>query len=137
MKATEIKAFIWLASLLGLGYFHQQIFALTVEPQAREAFSASLSTQVNDKGILLPIEPESALEFEKKETVQPVSKISINKAGVKELTQIKGIGPKIAEKIINYRTANGPFRKGSDLLKVKGIGKAKLKTLLMRITFEE
>lgn len=36
-------------------------------------------------------------------------KININTATAEELTQLKRIGPKYAEKIIRYREANGPF----------------------------
>lgn len=49
------------------------------------------------------------------------SKININKATADELTILKGIGPKIAEKIVDYRK-NNPFVEPEDLMNVKGIG---------------
>jgi len=58
-----------------------------------------------------------------------VSKIDINNADISALAQIKGIGEKIAQRIIDYRTANGSFSKIEDLLNVKGIGEKTLEKI--------
>ena len=52
--------------------------------------------------------------------------VNINTANATQLTQLPGVGPAIAQKIIDYRTANGPFASVDDLTKVPGIGAAKL-----------
>lgn len=52
--------------------------------------------------------------------------VNINTANATQLTQLPGVGPAIAQKIIDYRTANGPFSSVDDLTKVPGIGAAKL-----------
>lgn len=52
--------------------------------------------------------------------------VNINTANAAQLTQLPGVGPAIAQKIIDYRTANGPFSSIDDLTKVPGIGAAKL-----------
>lgn len=49
-------------------------------------------------------------------------KININKATVKELTKLKQVGVKVAEKIVEFREKNGPFKKPEDIMKVPGIG---------------
>ncbi|MGH7354684.1 MAG: ComEA family DNA-binding protein [Candidatus Rokuibacteriota bacterium] len=49
-------------------------------------------------------------------------KVNINSASVKELTTLEGVGPKLAERIVEYRDAHGPFRKAEDLRKVEGVG---------------
>jgi len=51
-----------------------------------------------------------------------VAKININTASVDELTQLKYIGPELAERIVKYRTEHGPFEQVEDITKVKGIG---------------
>ncbi|MGN0711416.1 MAG: helix-hairpin-helix domain-containing protein [Anaerovoracaceae bacterium] len=53
---------------------------------------------------------------------QSDSIININTADSSELQKITGIGPAMAEKIINYRTENGSFSRIEDLMKVSGIG---------------
>jgi len=50
------------------------------------------------------------------------AKININTAGVKELMSLSGIGHKVAERIVEYREAHGPFKKPEDLKKVEGVG---------------
>lgn len=53
---------------------------------------------------------------------QETGKININKASAEEIVQLKGIGPKYAERIVQYRNDNGPFGSPEDILKVPGIG---------------
>jgi competence protein ComEA len=50
------------------------------------------------------------------------AKIDINKASAEELTQLKGIGPSLAAKIVEYRDKNGPFKNPEDITMVSGIG---------------
>ena len=57
-------------------------------------------------------------------TVGSEAKVNINTAGVKELATLDGIRPKVAERIVAYREAHGPFKKPEDLRKVDGVGKA-------------
>jgi comEA protein len=56
-------------------------------------------------------------------------RVNINTAGFAELTRLPGIGPAMAERIINYRQENGPFRRVEDIVKVRGIGPARLEQL--------
>lgn len=55
-----------------------------------------------------------------------LDKIDINTASCEQLTRLKGVGPKTAEKIIEYRETNGMFKSPEDITQVPGIG---LKTL--------
>ena len=48
--------------------------------------------------------------------------VNINTAGLGELETITGVGPAIAQNIINYRNDNGPFKKLEDLINVNRIG---------------
>lgn len=49
-------------------------------------------------------------------------KLPINEADKEALTTVKGIGPKLADSILQHRLAYGPFKEGADLLKISGIG---------------
>jgi competence protein ComEA len=50
--------------------------------------------------------------------------LNINTASAADLDGLPGIGQAIAQRIVEYRTANGPFQTIDDLQKVKGIGPA-------------
>jgi len=50
------------------------------------------------------------------------AKVNINTASVEELTQLKRVGQKYAEKIVAFREANGPFKSADELVNVPGIG---------------
>jgi competence protein ComEA len=52
--------------------------------------------------------------------------IPLNRADATQLQDLPGVGPVLAERIIAYREANGPFQTVEDLLEVPGIGEAKL-----------
>lgn len=65
-----------------------------------------------------------------------VTKININKASVDELAQLKYIGPKFAERIVQYRTEHGPFERVEDIMKVRGIGQTALDANKDIITLE-
>lgn len=61
-------------------------------------------------------------------------KVSINAAGKGELEKLPGIGPVLAQRIVEYRQAHGPFRDLGDLKKVTGIGDSKFNQIKDKIT---
>lgn len=48
--------------------------------------------------------------------------VNINTASVKELMKLEGVGRQVAQKIVEYRVAHGPFKKPEELRKVEGVG---------------
>lgn len=66
----------------------------------------------------------------------PKTKIEINSADSATLTQIRGIGPTFARRIINYRTRLGGFRNTTQLLQIKGIDSLKLQELTPQIKLD-
>ena len=70
----------------------------------------------------------------KKQLPEVKKLVNINTAGLRELIKIKGIGPKMAERIIDYRETNGPFFYIEDIQEVKGIGPKKFEAVKKWIT---
>lgn len=55
--------------------------------------------------------------------------LSVNRADAASLQGLPGVGPVLAERIVAFREANGPFGVVEDLLQVPGIGEAKLASI--------
>lgn len=64
------------------------------------------------------------------------TKINLNKATITELDTLAGIGPALAQRIIDWRDANGGFEVIEDIKKVKGIGDSVYEGLKNQITIE-
>jgi len=60
-----------------------------------------------------------------RDRIEKAAIVNINSATQKELTTLKGIGPVLADRVIEYRKRHGYFAQKEDLQKVKGIGGAK------------
>ena len=71
-------------------------------------------------------EPKKSSGSSEKKVTFPVN---INTASKKELDALPGIGEVLAQRIIDYRSANGLFSTVDDLTKVKGIGAKTLEKL--------
>ena len=63
--------------------------------------------------------------------------LNINTATAGQLETLDGIGQVLAQRIVDYRNANGPFASVDDLLEVNGIGPGILETIRPQITTEE
>lgn len=63
-------------------------------------------------------------------------RISINRADAWLLKALPGVGPKLAQDIIDYRQTNGPFLTTEELLLVPGIGEATYNRFANLITVE-
>ena len=65
---------------------------------------------------------------------QSSGKININTADLQTLMTLPGIGETYAQRIIDYRTANGPFEKIEDIMNVTGIGEKRYNAIKDSIT---
>ena len=78
--------------------------------------------------------PEPVVTEKSADTASVGSRVHINTATLEELDTLPGVGPKTAQAILDYRTANGPFTSAEELLEVKGIGEstlARIRELIM------
>lgn len=81
----------------------------------------TVTTQRDDAG---PQEPQSG-------------PLNINTATAAQLETLDGIGQVLAQRIVDYRNANGPFASVDGLLEVKGLGPGILEAIRPQITAEE
>ncbi len=120
-----------LIALLGIGYdYYQKIkvpLADVKEPKETEVLRDTKDS----------LEGKFVLErrhFYTRKTIREGEKININSADVYELARLPGIGPRIAERIYNYRKNVGKFKTFEELLNIKGIGPKKLEKIKPYIT---
>jgi competence protein ComEA len=100
--------------------------------------SDTLQTLLSDAGV----EPDADLSHIKiyvprEGEEQPPQKIDINRAETWLLEALPGIGELLAQRIVDYRSQNGPFRTIEGLLKVSGIGEAMLAKIKDYITVSD
>jgi competence ComEA-like helix-hairpin-helix protein len=62
--------------------------------------------------------------------------VDVNTASQEELESLPGIGPRLAEEIVQDRLKNGPFLQAQDLLRVKGIGPQKARRIESHLRFK-
>jgi competence protein ComEA len=77
-------------------------------------------------GTAAPSDPASA--------AAPAAPVSLNSGTLEQLETLDGIGPSLAQRIIDYRTAHGGFRSLDELDQVSGIGPAHLAALHGHVT---
>lgn len=66
----------------------------------------------------------------------PARQVDLNKASAEELATVPGIGPSLAQRIIEFREKEGPYRRIEDLMKVKGIGEKSFQKLRQHVKVE-
>ena len=95
------------------------------EPFTEEAVKASESE--------LSAPPSETIATEAP-TEENTGLININTASVSQLVTLPGIGEVLAQRIVDYREANGPFPSVAALTNVSGIGEKKLAAIIHLVT---
>jgi competence protein ComEA len=151
---------LWIVQISG-AVIRPGVYELPAGSRVRDAVQAAggLSPEANPAGInlaafvqdgqsiVIQADIPSTLPAQRGEspsiTIEPDSPqvvsaglININTADLDELVKLPDIGEKIAQRIIDYRTQNGPFETIEEILNVPGIGQVTFKTIENMITVE-
>jgi len=91
----------------------------------------NLAEKVKDgQKITVPVKQTAVIQTSRATS----GKVSLNTASKSGLCKVPGIGPSTAQRIIDFRSKNGPFSKIEDIMKVKSIGKGKFSKIKESIT---
>jgi competence protein ComEA len=62
--------------------------------------------------------------------------VNVNTASLEELQLLPRVGPALAQRIVDFREANGPFQTADELVAVRGIGERSLESLKPYVVVE-
>ena len=116
----------------------QKAGGLTEEADSK---SLNLAQKISDEALVyVPTKGEEAASQQAASGTTPSTskekKINLNKASLEELKQVKGLGGKRAQDIIDHREANGKFKSVDELKKVSGIGAKTIEKLKDYVTVD-
>ena len=116
----------------------QKAGGLTEEADSK---SLNLAQKVSDEALVyVPTKGEEVASQQATSGTSPSTskekKVNLNKASLEELKQVKGLGGKRAQDIIDHREANGKFKSVDELKKVSGIGAKTIEKLKDYVTVD-
>lgn len=116
----------------------QKAGGLTEEADSK---SLNLAQKISDEALVyVPTKGEEATSQQAASGTSPSTskekKVNLNKASLEELKQVKGLGGKRAQDIIDHREANGKFKSVDELKKVSGIGAKTIEKLKDYVTVD-
>ena len=116
----------------------QKAGGLTDEADSK---SLNLAQKISDEALVyVPTKGEEAASQQAASGTTPSTskekKVNLNKASLEELKQVKGLGGKRAQDIIDHREANGKFKSVDELKKVSGIGAKTIEKLKDYVTVD-
>jgi len=147
MLAVTLGSLVWIGSVTPI----RQVTPQRIEPVSAAPISTASRPSTNDlskvnlssDAATVPLEVPGRSESAPVEASEPPAssrslqaaahdssrRVDLNHATASDLEALPGIGPKLAQRVIDHRRSHGPFTKVEDLRQVKGIGHKKFDRL--------
>jgi competence protein ComEA len=147
MLAVTLGSLVWIGSVTPIRQVTPQHIqpaaaapiAVAPRPSANDSLPVHPSREASDmipdvsnRPQLTPVEtpePPALSRGAHVASPDPSRRIDLNHATAADLEALPGIGPKLAQRVIEHRRSHGPFTKAEDLRLVKGIGHKKFDRL--------
>jgi competence ComEA-like helix-hairpin-helix protein len=132
---AERKALLFFTVILVLGASTRAFRAIRSRSPADSQARSALELQIKAADSARRAIHKPKRDRAKKSPPQPVGPVDLDVAGVKEIENLRHIGPALAKRIVADRDSFGPFGSKDGLLRVKGIGPSMVEKLDSSVTF--
>ena len=133
MFAATMGVVFWIGWTLPASFDHEHDFTA-------ESFEGSKAEIVSASGSSIVVSPSAVSLLSEQQSTPAALKrshrelLNLNRATEQELDALPGIGPQLAERIMEYRRSIGAFHSSEELRAVKGIGKKKYERIRSLVT---
>lgn len=130
MKERKIALVLLMLTLTFAGFCVGLFIGKQREPASVTIYTTKTPTATVSESTATPESPPESTQS----AAYADGLLDINLASVEDLTTLPGIGPALAQRIVDYREQNGRFSSVEELRNISGIGEKRLSAILEYIT---
>lgn len=134
MKERKIALVLLMLTLTFAGFCVGLFIGKQREPASVTIYTTKTPTATVSESTAAPESPPESPPESTQGAAYVDGLLDINLASVEDLTTLPGIGPALAQRIVDYREQNGRFSSVEELRNISGIGEKRLSAILEYIT---